>query len=73
MLFRIITEQKIINYTNYNTTGNENYINAIKERSQMIYLFPVALGIVSIITFLKGALHYLLARKASINFHTLLM
>ncbi|KAJ3632488.1 hypothetical protein MTP99_009493 [Tenebrio molitor] len=69
----IITEQKIINYTNYNTTGNENYINAIKQRSQMIYLFPVALGMVSIITFLKGALHYLLARKASINFHTLLM
>jgi ABC-type multidrug transport system fused ATPase/permease subunit len=73
MLFRIITEQKIINYTYYNTTGNENYINAIKQRSQMIYLFPVVLGMVSIITFLKGALHYLLARKASINFHTLLM
>jgi ATP-binding cassette subfamily C (CFTR/MRP) protein 4 len=71
--FRIITEQKIINYTNHNITGNEHYINAMNERSQMTYLFPVALGMVSIITFLKGALHYLLARKASINFHTLLM
>jgi hypothetical protein len=70
--FRIITEQKIINYTNYNITGNEHYINAIKERSQMAYLFSVALGMVSIITFLKGALNYLLASKVSINFHTLL-
>ncbi|CAH1368151.1 unnamed protein product [Tenebrio molitor] len=69
----IITDQKIINYTNHNITGNEHYINALKERSQMTYLFPVAIGMVSIITFLKGALHYLLARKAPINFHTLLM
>jgi ATP-binding cassette subfamily C (CFTR/MRP) protein 4 len=35
--FRIITEQKIINYTKYNITGNENYINAkttLRKRSQ---------------------------------------
>jgi ABC-type multidrug transport system fused ATPase/permease subunit len=70
---RINTEQQIINCTNYNTTANENYKSAIEVRLQMTYLFPVALGIQSIMTFLKGAVYFLLARKASINFHSLLM
>jgi ABC-type multidrug transport system fused ATPase/permease subunit len=70
---RINTEQQIINCTNYNTTANENYESAIEERLQMTYLFPVALGILSIMTFLKGAVYFLLARKASINFHSVLM
>jgi ABC-type multidrug transport system fused ATPase/permease subunit len=71
---RINTEQQIINCTNYNTTAaNANYKSAIEVRLQMTYLFPVALGIQSIMTFLKGAVYFLLVRKASINFHSLLM
>jgi ABC-type multidrug transport system fused ATPase/permease subunit len=68
---RIGTEQQILNYTIHNNT-NDGYKNAIQKRHQMIYIFPIILITLAMMSFLRAAIFYLLARKASLSLHRLL-
>ncbi|CAH1368157.1 unnamed protein product [Tenebrio molitor] len=65
------TEQQILNYTIHNNT-NDGYKNAIQKRHQMIYIFPIILITLAMMSFLRAAIFYLLARKASLSLHRLL-
>jgi ABC-type bacteriocin/lantibiotic exporter with double-glycine peptidase domain len=69
---RINTEQRILNYTIYNDTDSDSYKNSMRNRYQMIYLFPIISVTVALMSFLRSVIFYLLARKASISFHSLL-
>jgi ATP-binding cassette subfamily C (CFTR/MRP) protein 4 len=66
---RLKTEEQIHNYETYNNSQEENYEQAIQERSRMIYMLPLVSVIVAITKFLQGTIFFRLATKASINFH----
>jgi ATP-binding cassette subfamily C (CFTR/MRP) protein 4 len=70
--FRINSEQRILNYTIYNDTDSDSYKNSMRNRHQMIYLFPTISVTVALMSFLRPVIFYLLARKASISLHALL-
>jgi ABC-type multidrug transport system fused ATPase/permease subunit len=44
----------------------------MRNRHQMIYLFPIISVTVALMSFLRPVIHFLLARKASISLHRLL-
>jgi ABC-type multidrug transport system fused ATPase/permease subunit len=69
--FRIDTEQQILYHTIHNNT-NDSYKNLIEKRHQMIYIFPIILITVAIMSFLRAGIFYLLAKKASLSLHRLL-
>ncbi|XP_044268834.1 probable multidrug resistance-associated protein lethal(2)03659 [Tribolium madens] len=51
-------------------TKNSNYDKALETRSSMFYLFPICTAVMAVLIITKTAVMcFLMARKASINFH----
>jgi ABC-type bacteriocin/lantibiotic exporter with double-glycine peptidase domain len=73
LVFRINTEETIVNYTIHNSTDNDIYKNNTEKRHQMVYLIPLLTLLVGVLIMVKATIFFLLVKKASLSIHKIVV